>query len=283
MQTKLRYLAAITVIGALVFVTGGSLVIARQQLESIIIPAGTYCDGDTCLVIGDTSTAQPTTASPSPDPDMTATPTPEVTRPPQPTSSPAPTSTLPSSAACEVGITATTLNVRPAPADFTSVLAQVSTPERYIVSAVEWINTDEWARITLDDDSTGWIAVNYQNAEYAVYTNPQNCADLRFPAPPAAATASIGPTFTPLPYDCRVIAPEVASLTVRTLPRDTANRVGTLTGRAATYALSRYDTNGTRWYKLWWFNQPGWIRDVTLLTTEGNCDALPAENPFQGP
>lgn len=127
------------------------------------------------------------TATVSPPATLTLTPTVTfVTPEPSPTAqaeTPVPGTlvpTLPPVTGCEVGIAASTLNVRPAPGDFSAVIAQVRNPDRYEVLAVQWRGSDEWALIQVGS-KTGWIAVFYQGVHNARYPDPDTCLEIRFP------------------------------------------------------------------------------------------------------
>jgi len=126
--------------------------------------------------------APPTTATDTPPPaSATGTPawvTPTVEVLPTGTAINTPVATPPRPV-CEVGIAASTLNVRPAPGDFSRIITQVHNPARYPVLDVQWVGNDEWALI-----SVGWVAVVYQGVTYASYPDVDLCLEIRFPPPP---------------------------------------------------------------------------------------------------
>ncbi len=166
----------------------------------------------------DTATPPPTwTASPVPSAtDVFPTPTPIVETPAPTQATTVPTDEPPSSQTCEVSVVIAALNVRERPITEADILANaypakigvIYQPARYAVQAVEfvWFTTnvnrvDEWAQIELENGRSGWIAINYDGAQYAAYPDEDLCLDVRYPPPETSAADVAGLHLLNVGYD----------------------------------------------------------------------------------
>lgn len=243
------------------------------------------------------------TETPHPDPTATSTPEPTYTPTDEPTATPTPGG--PTASPTPVGrcigtvINQAGLNVRADHDPNASVLVTLAYGQAVYIQAVYVIEslTTEWAQIQVRAGNTeGWVAAYYYGGarlleweDGAVECLPPHVefygpgyGDTPTPTPTSTPGASPTPTATATPITCSVYtATDAPNLNVRDLPSTVEGSViAEFPGGARTVALAQYTGQGFIWYRINWFGEVGWIADGEVLQTEGNCGALPPEDPM---